>query len=126
MTSPHLLWLLAGAGAILVLASIIGEILRQRLSPTGDNPVIENLNARIKRCGAEKQVQKLFVKLKFSDFQQTTVECVGTAPHMEQYEKLMETGYLRRQQPVRLLGVGVRLGEVENLEQLSLFEDATV
>ncbi|CAN1533131.1 COG4589 Predicted CDP-diglyceride synthetase/phosphatidate cytidylyltransferase [Paracoccaceae bacterium] len=47
MTSPHLLWLLAGVGAILVLASIIGEILRQRLSPTGDNPVIENLNARI-------------------------------------------------------------------------------
>jgi phosphatidate cytidylyltransferase len=47
MTSPHLLWLLAGVGAILVLASIIGEILRQRRSPTGDNPVIENLNARI-------------------------------------------------------------------------------
>jgi len=47
MTSPHLLWLLTGAGVILVCASIIGEILRQRLSPAGDNPVIENLNARI-------------------------------------------------------------------------------
>jgi len=47
MTSPHLLWLLAGVGTILVVASIIGEILRIRLSPAGDNPVIENLNARI-------------------------------------------------------------------------------
>ena len=47
MTSPHLLWLLTGAGVILILASIIGEVLRQRLSPAGDNPVIENLNARI-------------------------------------------------------------------------------
>jgi phosphatidate cytidylyltransferase len=47
MTSPHLLWLLAGVGTILVTASIVGEILRQRLSPVGDNPVIENLNARI-------------------------------------------------------------------------------
>ncbi len=47
MTSPHLLWLLAGVGTILVLASVIGEILRARLSPAGDNPVIENLNARI-------------------------------------------------------------------------------
>ncbi|MGL4239371.1 phosphatidate cytidylyltransferase [Tabrizicola sp.] len=47
MTNPHLLWLLVGVGAILILASIIGEILRQRLSPAGDNPVIENLNARI-------------------------------------------------------------------------------
>lgn len=48
MTSPHLLWLLVGVGAILVLASVIGEILRARLSPAGENPVIENLNARIK------------------------------------------------------------------------------
>lgn len=47
MTSPHILWLLTGAGVILVVASIIGEVLRQRLSPAGDNPVIENLNARI-------------------------------------------------------------------------------
>jgi phosphatidate cytidylyltransferase len=47
MTAPHLLWLLAGVGTILVLASVIGEILRARLSPAGENPVIENLNARI-------------------------------------------------------------------------------
>ena len=46
MTSPHLLWLLAGVGTILVIASIIGEILRARLSPAGENPVIENLIAR--------------------------------------------------------------------------------
>ena len=47
MTSPHLLWLLAGVGGLLVLASIVGEILRLRLSPNGENPVIENLSARI-------------------------------------------------------------------------------
>ncbi len=85
----------------------------------------ESLAARIKRCGAEKNVQKLFVKIRFADFQQTTVECVGNAINAPQFEKLMETGYLRRNQPVRLLGLGVRLGEAENLEQMSLFgEDA--
>lgn len=47
MTSPHLLWLLSGIAAILVLASALGEILRLRLSPQGQDPVIENLNARI-------------------------------------------------------------------------------
>jgi len=47
MTSPHLLWLLSGVAAILVLATVIGQVLRQRLSPQGANPVIENLNARI-------------------------------------------------------------------------------
>ncbi len=88
--------------------------------------LLDNLNARIKRCGAEKQIQKLFVKLKFTDFTQTTVECVGTAPQLPLYQKLMETGYLRGEKAVRLLGMGVRLGETENLEQLSLFADATV
>lgn len=47
MTTPHLLWLLAGVGGILILASVVGEIFRVRLSPAGENPVIENLNARI-------------------------------------------------------------------------------
>ena len=47
MTSPHLLWLLTGVGTLLVAASIIGEVLRARLSPAGENPVIENLIARI-------------------------------------------------------------------------------
>jgi phosphatidate cytidylyltransferase len=47
MTTPHLIWLLAGVGSILVLASIIGEVLRLRHSPAGQNPVIENLNARV-------------------------------------------------------------------------------
>ncbi len=83
--------------------------------------LFENLQARVKRCGAEKSVQKLYVKLRFADFHQTTVECVGTTPQLAQYARLMETGYERGRQPVRLLGAGVRLGESENAEQLSLF-----
>ena len=47
MTSPHLLWLLFGVGGILIFASVIGEGLRLRYSPRGENPAIENLNARI-------------------------------------------------------------------------------
>jgi len=86
----------------------------------------EDLHARITRAGAAKSVQKLFVKIRFANFSQTTVECVGTAPQMGQYAKLMETGYQRGKLPVRLLGVGVRLGETDNLEQLSLFADADV
>jgi DNA polymerase-4 len=35
----------------------------------------------------------------------------------------METGWLRASRPVRLLGVGVRLGDAENVEQLRLFDD---
>jgi DNA polymerase-4 len=83
----------------------------------------EHLLGRIKRAGAEKFINKLFVKIKFSDFQQTTVECVAHAPHLPTFARLMETGWLRASRPVRLLGVGVRLGDTEHVDQLSLFDE---
>ena len=45
----------------------------------------------------------------------------GHAPDMATYVRLLETGWLRAGRPVRLLGVGVRLGESEQVEQLNLF-----
>jgi DNA polymerase-4 len=85
--------------------------------------LMEHLEGRIKRNNAEKFINKLFVKIKFNDFQQTTVECVGYAPNLAIYTHLMETGWLRASRPVRLLGVGVRLSDIEQVEQLSLFDD---
>jgi DNA polymerase-4 len=85
--------------------------------------LMEQLQGRIKRNNAEKFINKLFVKLKFNDFQQTTVECVGYAPNLAIYTHLMETGWLRASRPVRLLGVGVRLSDTEQVEQLSLFDE---
>jgi DNA polymerase-4 len=85
--------------------------------------LMEHLQGRIKRNDAAKFINKLFVKIKFNDFQQTTVECVGYAPNMETYRRLMETGWLRASRPVRLLGVGVRLSDTEQVEQLSLFDE---
>ena len=87
--------------------------------------LFESLLGRIKRAGAEQQVQKLFMKIRFADFQQTTVECVGTTPQLAQFEKLLDTGFQRGRQPVRLLGCGVRLGEAANVVQLSLFGNET-
>jgi DNA polymerase-4 len=85
--------------------------------------LMEQLQGRIKRNNAEKFINKLFVKIKFNDFQQTTVECVGYAPNLAIYTHLMETGWLRASRPVRLLGVGVRLSDIEQVEQLSLFDE---
>ena len=46
--TQHLGWLLGGLGVLLLLASACGALLQRRLSPDGTNPVVENLNARIK------------------------------------------------------------------------------
>lgn len=48
MTAPtDFFRLLLAVIVVLILASVVGEVLRRRLSPDGTNTVIENLNARI-------------------------------------------------------------------------------
>ena len=81
----------------------------------------DSLLARIRRAGAEQQVHKLYVKIRFADFHVTTVECVASRPQLALFGKLLEMGFQRGLQAVRLLGVGVRLGQPENAGQLSLF-----
>lgn len=73
----------------------------QRLAP--------RLDERIKRAGVAQSIHKLFVKIRFADFQRTTVECVGNATDLPMFLALLEKGLARRSQTVRLLGMGVRL-----------------
>jgi DNA polymerase-4 len=86
--------------------------------------LMNKLDTRVQRAKAERAIHKLFVKLRFADFRQTTVECVATAIDVMQLRKLLETGYNRRQLPVRLLGVGIRLaGDDDGSDhQLHLFD----
>lgn len=88
--------------------------------------LLEKLQARIVRAGAERLAHKLFIKIRFADFRQTTVECVaGDAdPGPARYLQLLETGFERGRQPVRLLGAGVRLREGEAAPQGDLQPDA--
>jgi DNA polymerase-4 len=80
------------------------------------------LEARTKRVGAENFIQKLYVKIRFDDFSKTTAECRGTALDREVFAQLLETGFARRQRPVRLLGLGLRIHETGPEPQLELFE----
>jgi DNA polymerase-4 len=74
----------------------------------------EQLDTRIGRAGAAAVVRKLFVKIRFADFQRTTVECVAEATDLPTILSLLEKGFARRNKPVRLLGVGVRLEEEDD------------
>jgi DNA polymerase-4 len=65
-------------------------------------------------------VSKLFVKVKFDNFRQTTVECVGAGLEPAVFFQLCEAAYQRGARPVRLLGVGVRFEAGAEL-QLELF-----
>jgi DNA polymerase-4 len=88
--------------------------------------LLDSLAARIARAGAEPHICKLFIKIRFDDFRQTTVECMGRETDREVFAKLLQTGFARGQRPVRLLGAGVRLqegGPGQTQHQLGLFGD---
>ena len=86
--------------------------------------LFEELQTRLKRLPSEYSVSKAFVKVKFSDFTTTTLERVGTHADPAHYRTLMEEAVQRKNHGVRLLGLGVRLGEGGDQlahEQLPLF-----
>ncbi|MDW9243930.1 IMS HHH motif family protein [Burkholderia cepacia] len=89
--------------------------------------LVVQLDARIARAGAARSIRKLYVKIRFADFQRTTVECVADATHADTAVTLLAKGLQRRAQAVRLLGVGVRIDEdtAERHGQFSLFDDET-
>ncbi|MFO8794455.1 DNA polymerase IV [Legionella pneumophila serogroup 1] len=86
--------------------------------------LIERLKVRIQRAGEISGIHNLFVKLKFSDFQQTTVECVYDQLDINLLSQLLHEGFLRKCMPVRLLSIGIKLKQEKNFEgmQLHLFE----
>lgn len=75
--------------------------------------LMDELTARFSKHKGRYLVQKLFVKLKFADFQQTTLEAplpaVTVWPSEEAFARLLLAAWQRAQQPVRLIGLGVRL-----------------
>jgi DNA polymerase-4 len=73
--------------------------------------LLQRLQARIARARAGDNINKLFVKIRFDDFQRTTAECSGTMLDEAVFYRLLETGFQRRGRPVRLLGAGIGVDE---------------
>lgn len=84
--------------------------------------LLEQLTRRMARLDGSYRPGKPFVKLKFHDFTQTTLEQAGAGLDLEGYGDLLASAFARGQRPVRLIGVGVRLVDLRGgLEQLRLF-----
>jgi len=84
-------------------------------------PLLDRLAVRIERADAQHNIHKLFVKLRFADFRRTTAECVAGSLVQAQVETLLTAGFERGRQPVRLIGVGVRLSQPVMAAQIDLF-----
>jgi DNA polymerase-4 len=84
--------------------------------------LLETLTARMARIDSSYRPGKPFVKVKFHDFTQTTLEQAGAGRDLEGYRQLLTQAFNRGDKPVRLLGIGVRLQDLRGgHEQLELF-----
>lgn len=73
--------------------------------------LIPALRARLTRANVGTPIRKLFIKIRFADFRQTTVECAASAIDETILHALLTAGLQRHPRSVRLLGAGVRLQE---------------
>jgi DNA polymerase IV len=69
----------------------------------------QQLEQRLQGVGNSYCIQKQFMKIKFHDFVQTTVEMLSTSTDMSNFIQLCTDGFARGDKPVRLLGLGVRV-----------------
>ncbi len=69
----------------------------------------QQLARRLERLQDQYLIQKQFIKIKFHDFVQTTVEMLSAETDANNFRKLCQDGFERGNKPVRLLGVGVRV-----------------
>ena len=85
--------------------------------------LIESLQPRLQRLDSDYRVHNCFLKMKFYDFSQTTIERQQTSPVLADYSRLCEEAWQRAAMPVRLLGVGARLIDLSDAGgQMDLFD----
>ncbi len=84
--------------------------------------LLETLKRRIAKSKVKAPINKLYAKVKFSDFTATTVERTSFGINDDLFYELIEEGFHRREKAVRLLGIGVRfhVSESTNFVQLPL------
>lgn len=84
--------------------------------------LIEELNNRIARLDQSYKIGKPFVKVKFHDFTQTTLEQQGANLTLTTYQSLLKQAFERGNKPVRLLGIGAKVIDLTDMSiQLTLF-----
>lgn len=85
-----------------------------------------SLLQRMEHLDRGYRIAKAFVKVKFADFQTTTMERLGTSMRISDFRNLCIDAVKRQSTPVRLLGLGVRLLDQQQGEhrQLQLFPES--
>ncbi|WP_210455820.1 DNA polymerase IV [Vibrio crassostreae] len=87
-----------------------------------EDKLFPELETRLEKASPTKAIIKQGIKLKFADFQQTTIEHIYASLDREHFKELLSE-ILKRQQgrEIRLLGLSVMLQPKDQMRQLSFF-----
>ncbi|KAG1707738.1 DNA polymerase IV [Nymphon striatum] len=85
--------------------------------------IYEELLVRLERARKNQKLipRTLFVKIRFSDFETTTLQISGDKPDKKTYMRLCVDAWNRGKRPVRLIGIGLQFNPPDMPEQLVLF-----
>ncbi|MBK1817591.1 DNA polymerase IV [Luteolibacter yonseiensis] len=85
--------------------------------------MIEGLLEDLAKSHSDRTIRSLVVKMKFADFDRTTAERAGHVVDISVFEDLLAEAWKRgNARAVRLLGVGVRFTDPQEVEQLEFFD----
>jgi len=83
--------------------------------------LVAELTKRAARLQDDEAIERIFVKIRFDNFQKTAVERAGSTIDEARFMELLEEGVRRVNRPVRLLGAGLRIGRASAKDQMDLF-----
>lgn len=82
--------------------------------------LLARLEKRMLQLQKTPVIHSIFVKIKFIDFTQTTVEKLVSQLEIIIINQLIKDGWKRKNMPIRLLGLGVKLQQKSAYQQLRL------
>jgi DNA polymerase-4 len=69
--------------------------------------LFQRLLHRIKDSEPDRPIKNQYIKIKYGDFKQTTIERASSEPDLIQFKKLLYEGIKREKISIRLLGLGI-------------------
>ena len=86
------------------------------------SPLFQEFEVRLEKTQKRMNLRPrtLFVKLRFDDFETTTIQMAGSSPSQIGFAHLCEQAWQRGKRPVRLIGLGVQFFPLNAPEQLEL------
>lgn len=89
------------------------DLMPQQIIETIVQDLFNDLSTRLKQLKKEtrKDIKTLFVKIKFNDFKQTTIQSASTEFSARAFAQLFKIKTFNNDKPIRLIGLGVHFAD---------------